>query len=63
MERIHSQVTRTAQPELEPPDDLVGSCGLRTGKGQDVKLLPLAVRFSQTALPTIWPPKRQASFL
>src|SRR5687768_11413430 len=48
--------TRTAEPEEEPPAEKSGLCGLRTGKGQLVLLLPDEHKYSHTALPTISPP-------
>src|SRR4051794_31263305 len=48
--------TSTAEPDEEPPAECEGSCGLRTGNGQLVLLLPEEHMYSHTALPTISPP-------
>ena len=48
--------TRTAQPELDPPETLVTSCGFRIGPVQDVQLLPLIHIYSVVVLPTIVAP-------
>ena len=48
--------TKMADPELEPPADLVMSRGFNAGPMSLVKLLPLRHIFSHAAFPLMVPP-------
>lgn len=52
-------ITRDPEPELDPPQLLVGSKGFLSGPYDDVKLLPEKHISSHTDLPTICPPKKK----